>query len=175
MTEPRIVLGCDPGNNTGIAWGFDGELVACYLAEPGDALVVPAAFQAGMSCSDVFATGAARAVFEFPKFYGARAYKTPGVAFSVGNALIREAVTLGGFKQQAAARGMRCEEILPRAWKGTLPKRAMLKVIVQAMTADERRLVKALGLPASLVHNVLDACGIVLWSVGRLNVRKFGK
>lgn len=156
-------LGIDPGNNTGVAWGHNRRIVACYLAAPDDALVIPnAVANDGIHC-----------VIELPKFYPVKAYGSPAKAYNVGNALIRESVTLGGFRRNALQVGATVEEVLPRTWKGTLPKRAMLRVIVAALDADERRLVKALGLPASLVHNVLDAIGLVLWSYDRLDVRRF--
>lgn len=160
----RTKLGIDPGNNTGVAWGFDGRVVACYLAEPGDALVMPAALAGA---------GPIHCVIELPKFYPPKTYGSPAKAYNVGNSLIREAVTLGGFKRNAEQLGATVEEVLPRTWKGTLPKKSMLRLIWERLDVNERAQVKALGLPASLVHNVLDAIGLVLWSQNRLDIRRF--
>lgn len=167
LESPRVTLAIDPGENTGVAWGFEGKLVACYLAHPGDELVIPYELRncggVGLGCkyADV------RAVVEYPKFYGMRAYKSPKVAYGVANSLIRESVTLGRWVERASHHTDDIVEVLPRDWKGTMPKQAMLRSIVARMSRDERKLVVALGLPKSLVHNVLDAIGIMLWSVGR--------
>ncbi len=165
MTAPRVVLGIDPGNNTGIAWGFDGRLVACYLSDPASALVVP------RSIYETLPGASIRCVVEYPKFYGVRAYGSSSKAYGVANGLIREAVTLGRWVERATQVGAEVVEVLPRDWKGTLPKRAMLKLIWFRLTREERALVLGLDLPKSLVHNVLDAVGIVLWSAGRLELK----
>lgn len=178
MTDARIKLAIDPGENTGIAWFFDGELVGCYLAAPGDTLVVPRGF---VTIGDKFASPA-HCVIELPQFYPIGVYHRmakgnrrngDALAMRVANSLIRESVTLGEWKQQARRLGMSLEEVLPRTWKGQMKKQAMLKCIVENMRPSERALVKALGLPKSLVHNVLDAVGLGLWSCDRLEVRRF--
>lgn len=163
MTDRPVTLGIDPGNNTGVAWGHLRRIVACYLAEPGDKLILP----------DALVAMPIHCVIELPKFYPPKAYGSAAKAYNVGNALIRESVTLGGFKRNAEQLGATVEEVLPRTWKGTIPKKSMLKNIWAALDSDERALVKALGLPASLVHNVLDAIGLVLWSYNRLDVKRF--
>lgn len=165
--EDEVTLAIDPGNNTGVAWGVNGKLVACYLSDPDGELVIPIGFGIG---NDTFGPPL-RAVVEYPKFYGVRAYGSASKAYGVANSLIRESVTLGRWVERATIAGAEVVEVLPRDWKGTLPKRAMLRMIVERMTPDERRIVKALDLPRSLVHNVLDAVGIVLWSAGRLELK----
>jgi hypothetical protein len=163
MTVRRLTLALDPGENTGVAWGIDGKLVACSLAHPGDLLSVPE----GPARELVFFRDA-HCVIELPRLYPVGVYGSPRKATAIGNSLIREAVTLGGFKDQALRLGMSTEEILPRDWKGMVAKRTMCKRVIDRMTRDERRLVVALGLPKSKVHNVLDAIGIFFWKVGRL-------
>lgn len=164
-----VTLTIDPGNNTGIAWGVNGRLFACYLASPADALVVPQGIvrdpTTGIPYSPV------RAIVEYPKFYGVRAYGSSSKAYGVANSLIRESVTLGRWVERATLIGATVEEILPREWKGTMPKRAMLKLIWSRLTREERALVLGLDLPKSLVHNVLDAIGMLLWSCGRLELK----
>lgn len=162
MTAPRVTLAIDPGNNTGVAWGVDGRLVACYLSDPAGALIVPDAVVPGTPV---------RAIVEYPKFYGVRAYGSSSKAYGVANSLIRESVTLGRWVERATLIGATVEEILPRDWKSTLPKRAMLKLIWSRLTREERALVLGLDLPKSLVHNVLDAVGVMLWSCGRLELK----
>ncbi len=160
-----VTLAIDPGNNTGVAWGIDGRLLACYLASPADALVVPSLLDGVTMSAPV------RCVVEYPKFYGVKAYGSSSKAYGVANSLIRESVTLGRWIERATVIGADVVEVLPRDWKGTLPKRTMLRMIVERMTREERRIVNALGLPKSLVHNVLDAVGILLWSAGRLELK----
>lgn len=171
MTHPRITLAIDPGNATGVAWGYDGRLVACYLSDPYGALVVPNMFQY-VGPGDTCLAAPCRAVVEYPKFYGVRAYGSPAKAYGVANALIRESVTLGRWIERATNVGATVVEVLPRDWKGTMRKRAKLKHIVSMLDPDERRIVKALELPRSLVHNVLDAVGIMLWANGRLEMKR---
>lgn len=157
-----VTLAIDPGNNTGVAWGIDGRLFACYLSDPAGALIVPDAVVPGTPV---------RAIVEYPKFYGVRAYGSSSKAYGVANSLIRESVTLGRWVERATLIGATVEEILPRDWKSTLPKRAMLKLIWSRLTREERALVLGLDLPKSLVHNVLDAVGVMLWSCGRLELK----
>lgn len=166
-----ITLAIDPGECTGLAWGVGSALVACGAAKPHDKLhrpaaVLPAWAEAVEQCEPI------ACVLELPKFYGPRAYGHPKVATSIANSLIREAVTLGRWTEQAVELGMSTEEILPREWKGTVKKRTMCLRVIAAMTPEERRMVsktlKASKLPKSKTHNVLDAIGIFFWKVGRL-------
>jgi hypothetical protein len=168
MTD--VTLAIDPGNNTGVAWGCDGRLVACYLSDPAGALVIPDSLR---NCGGV-GLGVrypVKAVVEYPKFYGVRAYGSASKAYGVANSLIRESVTLGRWIERATLIGADVVEVLPRDWKSTLPKRAMLKLIWSRLTREERALVLGLDLPKSLVHNVLDAVGVMLWSCGRLELK----
>lgn len=59
---------------------------------------------------------------------------------------------------------VRC--VVPRDWKGTIPKRELIRRVQGRLSEEERARVI---LPAkSLAHNVWDAVGIALWAVGRL-------
>ena len=61
------------------------------------------------------------------------------------------------------------ETVQPSTWKGTVPKKIFLERILKCLTDEERqRLPK---LPASKLHNVIDAVGIGLWKLGRLNAK----
>lgn len=157
-----ITLAIDPGECTGLAWGFGTTLVAVAAAKPGDALDYPPALpRNGGKC-----------IIEIPRYYGSKAYGHPAKATAVANALIREAITLGGWACAARALGFKVSEEFPRTWKGTVNKRAMCRRIIKCMTLTERQMVaasiKAQKIPKSKVHNVLDAIGIFFWSVGRL-------
>jgi hypothetical protein len=167
MTD--VTLAIDPGNNTGVAWGIGGRLFACYLSDPAGALIVPAGIARDPATGKTYSP--VKAVVEYPKFYGVRAYGSASKAYGVANSLIRESVTLGRWIERATLIGADVVEVLPRDWKSTLPKRAMLKLIWSRLTREERALVLGLDLPKSLVHNVLDAVGVMLWSCGRLELK----
>lgn len=161
--KERAVIGIDPGNCTGVAVGLDGRLTNAYALQPKRGLTLPFymhpewVHEHGLLC-----------VLEYPRFYGVKSYGGDPKATGVANALIREAVTLGGFAEQARKQGARVLEVAPRIWKGTMRKDAMVERIKGRLDADERAIVEALGLPPSKVHNVYDAVGIFLWAVGRL-------
>lgn len=58
----------------------------------------------------------------------------------------------------------------PRDWKGTVDGDVMLARIRGRLTDEEKaRFEKC---PKSLEHNIVDACGIGLFALGRLNPRK---
>lgn len=59
------------------------------------------------------------------------------------------------------------ETLFPSEWKGQVPKEVMTERIRRALTDDERASIAKCK--ASLMHNVLDACGIGLFRLGRLN------
>jgi hypothetical protein len=60
--------------------------------------------------------------------------------------------------------------VYPRDWKGTLDPDEMILRVQRRLSATERAIVTLPG-AASLQHNVWDAVGIGLWSVGRLEDR----
>ncbi len=72
-----------------------------------------------------------------------------------------------GWLAGAIAPGATYVPITPRKWKGTINGDAFLKVILKCMTRPEHVLLEGTA-PDSLIHNVIDACGMVLWSQGRL-------
>ena len=168
-------LTIDPGECTGLAWGFGAHLLACAAAGPGDALEVPdvvnTACHVGNTFESVGAYGG-HMVIELPRFYPPKTYGHPKRATAIGNALIRESVTLGRWEERAHLLGFTFEEIYPRAWKGSIKKKAMCMHVIKCMTPDERKMVsatlKASKLAKSKTHNVLDAIGMFFWKVGRL-------
>jgi hypothetical protein len=83
------------------------------------------------------------------------------------NDLIGIAAKSGWFAGACAPPGAVYVPITPRRWKGTINGDVFLKMIVARMTADEIALLAGTA-PDSLVHNVIDACGMVLWSQGRI-------
>lgn len=79
------------------------------------------------------------------------------------NDLITLAIQVGRIIERV---GLPTQTVLPREWKGQVPKGVMCRRITQALTPQERALLP--GLPPSKLHNVLDAVGIGLWKKGRL-------
>ena len=57
--------------------------------------------------------------------------------------------------------------VFPSDWKGNVPKDMMTERIRRALEDGERGRIEKC--PASLMHNVLDAIGIGLWKMGRIN------
>ena len=57
--------------------------------------------------------------------------------------------------------------VFPSDWKGNVPKDVMTERIRRAITDEERARIEKC--PANLMHNVLDAIGIGLWKLGRIN------
>lgn len=97
-------------------------------------------------------------VIELPQvYYGA---KQKGDA----NDLVSLAFAAG----KIASRFVCYTTVKPRDWKGTVKKEVMLKRILSKLTDGELTILKGLGLPKSLEHNVVDAVGIGLHSLGRL-------
>lgn len=66
--------------------------------------------------------------------------------------------------------GSALETVYPFDWKGNAPKEVMTARIRAALSPEERA--KILPCAAGLMHNVLDACGIGLWRLRRINQKK---
>lgn len=62
------------------------------------------------------------------------------------------------------------QSVLPRTWKGTLDGDAMTERIAGRLRPEE--LQRIAPCPASLRHNVLDAVGLGLWHLGRLERKR---
>lgn len=82
------------------------------------------------------------------------------------NVLIGIAAKSGWFCG-ALAPGATYVPIAPRRWKGTMNGDAFLNVITSRMSDAEIALLEGTA-PDSLLHNVIDACGMVLWTQGRV-------
>ena len=61
-----------------------------------------------------------------------------------------------------------CRWTLPRAWKGNIKKEIMTNRILASLTDRERSLIVSSG---AKDHNTVDAVGLGLWQLGRLNRR----
>ncbi len=82
------------------------------------------------------------------------------------NDLISLALVAGAWGGSADRTGL-IEFVLPRQWKGNVPKDIHQPKILASLDPDERQLVEGIR-PKSLRHNVIDAVGIGLWKLGRI-------
>jgi hypothetical protein len=105
-----------------------------------------------------------RCVIERPMIYpGGRQKARP-------NDIIKLAVRAGEWGGRVDAHvGIQSEYVEPHKWKGTIAKDACHARIWATLTPDERTIVDkaSTGVAPSKRHNILDAVGIGLWSVGR--------
>ncbi len=130
------MISIDPGKHTGWAWFLDEKLIACGLGRPEVRGEVP--------LDDL-------AVIERPTIYP-RSPVPP-------NDIIELAITAG----RIAAGFERVEWVLPRRWKGTIPKAIMGERILAKLTPAELA-----RIPSGARHDVIDAIGLGLWYLKRL-------
>jgi hypothetical protein len=92
----------------------------------------------------------------------------PGKGKGDPNDLIPLAAVTGAI---AALTGARLTTwVLPRVWKGTLPKGAAFEArLFERLTNDERSAIQYCG---SMLHNVYDAIGIGLFQAGRFDRKR---
>jgi hypothetical protein len=132
-----------PGNHTGWAQFTGGLLVACGLHE--------------LVCADPSkVAGADIVVIELPQIY-------PGVRNEDPNDLISVARAVGQWEQEAARQGAQTCLVRPREWKGQTPK-----AIHGQRTRERLSSLEAVLVPPGTRHDVIDAIGLGLWYLGRL-------
>jgi hypothetical protein len=83
------------------------------------------------------------------------------------NDLIDETITVGAL----AAFTLDAEQEFkrPHDWKGNVPKIIHNRRVKTRLTLAEAEVLANCGVIPSLSHNVVDACGMVLFCLGRLN------
>jgi hypothetical protein len=136
------LIAIDPGvHRCGWALFVAGKLVDC----------------AYIPTKDIEVSG--RTIIELPQIY--RSSKSKGDP----NDLIDIALVVGALLERS---GGHAELVLPRKWKGTVPKKVMLKRIVSKLSEAEKRVLSnAYGATKSTLHNVTDSVGIGLWALKR--------
>ncbi len=133
-----------PGNNTGRARFVCGKLMHAEL-------------WTHQRVPDVLPTD--NAIIELPQIY-------PGPRDEDPNDLIQVARCVGQWECELRRAGATVRLVHPREWKGSVPKTVHNARVLAALTDAERaRLPK---LPASKLHNVLDAVGLGLWLLKRI-------
>lgn len=176
----KLLLALDPGiRGSGVAV-FDASKKelhhACYVKNPNDGNG-PAAC-AAMALAIVTAvndhykheiTGLAHLALEWPKVYAAGKGKgDPNdlIALAgIGAALVSTVMML----LHSTPEPLQITHYYPRDWKGTVDADVMLDRIEARLTPAEAAKIQRSG---ALTHNIIDAVGIGLFTLGRLNPTK---
>ena len=141
-----MLLAIDPGADAGWALLGDDKLLAAGLNE-GALREAPT-----------------RAVIERPMIYpGGRQKARPAD-------VIKLAVRAGEWGGRISERfGIEPEYVEPHTWKGTVPKEIHQARIWAKLDASERTVLDKAGsgIAPSKRHNIVDAVGLALYSVGR--------
>jgi len=153
-----LLVAFDPAaHHVGWAAFREGRLASCGL-ERKDPL------SAGLEELAGALRVAHRVVVEVPQVYQQRGWEGDP------NDLIDVALTAGriaqAFDGQAPA-----EFVRPHAWKSNVPKAVMLRRITESLDGAEQNVLHATKVPATLIHNVVDAIGLGIWALGRLSKR----
>lgn len=150
-----MILTLDPGVDTGWSIFEEGKLAACGLGRPSLA-------EYGGPFAEV--------LIECEELRG-RGEKNP-------NAILKMARTAGEHAGYFADRAKVVRYVRVAEWKGSTPKTICHARIWGRLDEWEKAIVDACfraakgrkGMPESKRHNVLDALGLGLWSVGRMGV-----
>lgn len=62
--------------------------------------------------------------------------------------------------------------VLPREWKGQTPKDIHNARVLKRLTPEELKIVQTCSVSESLLHNTIDAVGIGLFHLGRLERKR---
>jgi hypothetical protein len=168
-----VILGIDPGLRA-IGWATvedDGTLFACGLArgalsgrgpDAWGTVVLEAKVQIVQTGAPALAgLGGLRVVCEFPQVYA------PGKGKGDPADLLELAAIVGALSEALGRGGFRT--VLPRAWKGNVPKEIMTDRILASLSATDSTVyvTGTARVPVYLRHNVLDAIGIAKWAAKR--------
>lgn len=125
---------------------------------------------------DVHVIGAHKAIIEFPVAPNGRASRGDT------NDLLDLCFEIGRVFQYLHGNGVSPRKVLPVEWKGSIPKEVSFRRVWKELTPRERenvfipgparvKLDKGQNIGKSLAGDVLDAVGLGLWQVGRINTR----
>lgn len=154
----------DPGlRGCGVAWFRDGRLKEAAYVESRERTARGADCFVGMAdavhewrlnqdCEYHYT------VIELPQVYQSKHQKGDQ------DDLVQLAGVVGAICQTS---GDSVETVRPREWKGTIAKEVMTRRIESRLDEDEKAAIVRWS--AALDHNILDAVGIGLWYLGRLN------
>jgi hypothetical protein len=107
------------------------------------------------------ATRGIKVFIEVPQIYRERDWRGDP------NDLVDETITVGAL----AAFTLDAEQEFkrPHDWKGNVPKSIHNRRVKSRLTLAEAGVLANCGVIPSLAHNVVDAIGMCLWSLGRLS------
>lgn len=149
------MISADPGKLS-LAWAYfeDDVLQQCGLIREKKRQKLHEAFAYEFGFVDV-----ELAIVEVPQVYQQRFLKGDP------NDLIEVALTAGAFL--SAANALEIDTVRPRGWKGTRPKEVCNALTLKTLSETEKKVLGSCGVPRSLAHNIMDAVGIGLWTLGR--------
>jgi hypothetical protein len=79
------------------------------------------------------------------------------------NDIVKLASASGAYTALLQNAGFFVEWVEPRSWKGTVPKKIMVKRIIAKLSEEEYA-----NINHSKNHNLIDAVGVGLWKIKRL-------
>lgn len=175
----------DPGlRGLGAALFLDGRLSsATYIKNPvteGRGYAAHAALAAQTyakyACNHCLDT----LVIEHPRIYGLRGAQNEGETdpndlldlAGVGAAVASYFFDNYGVNPMSGQREIEIQTVFPSEWKGTMKKELMTERIREKLV-ESGEIERVVSPGKTLEHNVLDACGIGLWKLGRLNSKVY--
>lgn len=173
MGDPLWLVAVDPGiRGSGVAVFSDGALFAAHYvkspAQSDEDLLRQAAAMASAIRAAVLDAAGLTLVVELPRIYSRGGGKTKGDP----NDLRGLCLVAGGLA--ALFPGADIRSVEPAEWKGQVPKGVMGKRVRGRLCAAEAGVLARAeaAVAASLRHNAVDAVGIGLWALGRLERRR---
>lgn len=150
MGVGQHILAIDPGRYTGWARFRYGVLVGCGLIEPYKTPIPTSLF-----------TDTHLVIIEQPQIYPHQKKRVDP------NDIVKLAMLVGQYEMLAKQAGCMVEKVLPATWKKQTPKNIHNRRVMAKLSDAERRVLAAVTCPKRLQNNVIDACGLGLWRVGR--------
>lgn len=133
-----MILGIDPGNNTGWAiLDHGGKLQSCGVGMPPNPL------------SDYFFL----VVIECPQVY-------PGMSSKIANDLVKLAVNAGEYKYRYRS-VLKTIMVIPHEWKGNTPKDVHNRRVLRLLDTAEAARIPVMS--KTKKHNMVDAIGLAKW------------
>ena len=161
LNAPRTVFALDPGKLTcGVALFVNERFrVGAFLKADNTFLLGKEVGTWAKAQSNRFALPE---VIDTLVCEGQQVY--PGMRAANPNDLLPLAYLCGAVQGRIQAH--QCLMPLPKTWKGTLRKEAFTRRILSRLGKDELEILKDVKCPPSLLHNVVDAVGLALWTMG---------
>lgn len=171
-TQAKSILAVDPGiRGSGVALFRDGRLIAAaYVKSPakaGNRAAEAAAMAYAIATWAMIERFADRMlVVEWPQVYASRI--RAGTTKGDPNDLL---ALCGVGAAISACLNVPTVTYLPHEWKGSIDGDVMCARIMTRLDGVERAIVDAV-LPESKRHNAIDACGLGLHHLGRLQAKR---